>query len=234
MADAESTTDDENEIEPLTPPQWHAFETSVAELLSKLDPGADVEHNVSEPGKVSGTPRQVDVLVSGVLAGSTITMAVECKNYKRPLGIGKVDEFAGKLIDLGVDLGVLYTLSGVTGPAARAQHAFQPRIVLRQMDPAQPEAPEWSEGLREFTGFGDCPNDNCYTGDIGWCDWPQDDGATVAAGSCDTCGTWAVRCPLCESETGFYIDETQCEGCERRYELIPDRKGGEIIDVVTS
>lgn len=173
--------------------------------------------------------------MSGVLAGSTITMAVECKHYKRSFGIGKVDEFAGKLIDLGVDHGMLYTLSRVTAAAAvRAEHALQPRIVPRQMDAAQPEAPAWSEALWEFTGFGDCPNDNCYTGDIRWRDWPQAGGTRVEAGSCDTCGTWAVRCPMCESESGFVIDATQCDGCDRHFELIPDRKGGEIDDVVMS
>jgi hypothetical protein len=227
------STDDDSAGAPLTEPQWRAFELSVADLVARLDPDAEVEHNATLIGAVSGTARQVDVLITGTLGGVEMRIAVECKRYGKPLGIGQVDEFAGKLIDLGVDRGVLYTLNGVTaGAASRAQAAAQPGIVLKQMADSAPEPPEWSPSLHEFTGFGSCPNDNCYAGDISWREWPQPDGETIEAGSCDFCGTWAVRCPECEAETGFFISAVRCEGCEREYEMLYDRKGSEVEDVV--
>ncbi len=227
------STDDDGAGDPLTEPQWRAFEISVADLVAKMDPAAGVEHNASVTGTVSGRPRQVDVLVTGAIGGIEMRIAIECKRYGKRLGIGKVDEFAGKLIDLGVDRGVLYTLNGVSaGAASRAGAASQPGIVVKQMAESAPEPPEWSPSLNEFNGFGDCPNDNCYTGDVAWRDWPQPDGETIQAGSCDACGTLAVRCPECEAETGFFVSEVRCWGCDRHYAVVYDCKGSEVEDVV--
>ncbi len=110
--------------------------------------------------------------------------------------------------------------------------ALQPRIELRQIAEEHPTAPDWAEGLPEFTGFGDCPNDNCYTGDVSWRSWPQSTGSVVEAGSCEHCGTWAVRCPECGSETGFFSDDVDCEGCERRFALVMGHKAVDYEDVV--
>ncbi len=229
----ETTTDDDSLTEPASPQQWKAFEQSVAILVARLDPDAEVHHNVFLSGRVSKQQRQVDVLVKGSVAGSVITVAIECKRYAEKLGIGKIDEFAGKLMDLGVQHGLLYSLNGVTsGAAARAGGALQPRIELRQIAEEHPTAPDWAEGLPEFTGFGDCPNDNCYTGDVSWRSWPQSTGSVVEAGSCEHCGTWAVRCPECGSETGFFSDDVDCEGCERRFALVMGHKAVDYEDVV--
>lgn len=222
-SDAEHETVEPNE------PQWRQFERNVDDLTRQLDREAVVVHDHRRKGRVSGRTRQVDVFVTGIIAGETMNIAIECKRYARRLGIGGVDEFAGKLIDLGVERGVLYALSGFTaGAEGRAEGAVQPRIQLRDLSPTAPDPLPWLPGLPEFTGFGDCPNDNCYTGDITWREWPQADSTVIEAGSCNTCGTWAVRCPECETETGFFWDEIDCAGCDRTYELVWDREG---IDV---
>ena len=158
----------------LTEPQWRRFELDVAALTAKMDPAAVVQHDQTAIRRVSGRRRQVDVLVSGFIGGCPLSVAIECKSSPKPLEISAVDEFAGKLIDLGVDRGVLYTAGRhTTGAQARAAGATQPKIELRHLSPELPDPP-WRSGLPElFTGFGDCPNDNCYTGDISWRPWPQ-------------------------------------------------------------
>jgi restriction endonuclease len=204
-------------------------------MIELMDPAAVVEHDVTLVGRISRSARQVDVLVSGSIGGQAMSIAIECKRYAKRLGIGKVDEFAGKLLDLGVDRGVLYSANGATGPAVdRAKYAHQPGIVLQEMLGQNPEPPKWSPTLAEFTGFGDCPNDNCYTGDIGWQEWPQPSDETVEAGSCDMCGTWAVRCPTCATKTSLFTSTVGCEGCEREFELLYDRKGSEVERVVVT
>jgi hypothetical protein len=40
------STDDDGAGETLTAPQWQAFEASVADLTAKMDPNAEVEHDV--------------------------------------------------------------------------------------------------------------------------------------------------------------------------------------------
>jgi hypothetical protein len=234
--DVESgTTDEDREVTDVSQPLWERYEQDVAEFVASCDPNATVVHNKKIPGKQSGRTRQVDVLVTGTLGGHGISFAVECKRYKNPLGIGVVDEFAGKLADLGVEFGVMYSFSGFgQGATARAAGATQPKIELRGIPTPDVVLEPWAKRLSVFTGFGDCPNDNCMTGDITWQAWPQTDSAAVIeAGSCWVCGTWAVRCPDCEAETGvMWFEEVQCDGCENRFALITDHKGTEVEAVV--
>jgi hypothetical protein len=196
----DNTTDDENELVEIPPNQWKIFEQSVTDLVARFDGDAVVEHNVKLPGAVSGVPRQVDVLVSGRIGVSQLRIAIECKLYKHKLGIGKIDEFVGKLHDLAVASGVLFCVSGYTsGAEARIKKAIHPAVQLEVLPQVGTVDVDWSEVISRFTGFGDCPNENCYTGDISWQPWPQSDGSTIEAGSCNMCGTWAVRCQECGS-----------------------------------
>lgn len=216
---------DRTEVEP-TPAQWQLFESEVERKQAKLDPLSAVDRDVRIPGVLSGQPRQIDVLVRGVMGGQEFAIAIECKRYARRLGIGAVDEFAGKLLDVGVDRGVLYALNGLTQPAKdRAAGSQAPRITLGDLllsdDHVEPDL----EYL--FTGLGDCPNPNCYTGDISWSWWKSAE-ERVCAGSCDTCGTWAAECPTC-GEVDF-VEDGACYACDTNITLGWGRKG---IDVET-
>lgn len=74
--------------------------------------------------------RQIDVLVIGSVTGVEMTLVVECKLYQRRVAIGDVDQFVGKLIDVGADRGILYSGSGFTGgAAARAMGAANPTVM---------------------------------------------------------------------------------------------------------
>jgi hypothetical protein len=78
---------------------------------------------------VSGATRQLDALVRGQVVGQDIAIAVEAKRYKRPVSIGTIDEFVGKLLDVGCDRGVLYAAGGFSEAAlSRASNARNPGI----------------------------------------------------------------------------------------------------------
>jgi Restriction endonuclease len=226
-------SDDEHEVVDPTPLQWKMYERQVCNMLDALDPGADVQHDVHITGDLSGTPRQVDIKVTGTLAGQQITIAVECKRYSRPIGIGTVDEFAGKLLDLNVDRGVLFALNGLTEPARkRAKGARNPKIEVGDLiiGPLHLDV----DIDRLFKGFGDCPNENCYTGDIYWRAWHSDHSDQLRAGACSTCGTWAVECPECEEIVGFYWDESICI-CNAKLSIVRDYESNDIEEIsVTS
>lgn len=227
-------SDDEHDEREPTEPEWRRFEKGIQKLLAGLDPSAEVLHDQQLPGRLSGTSRQVDVLVQGSIAGEKLTIAVECKRYTKPLGIGAVDEFVGKLLDVGVDRGVLYALTGLTGPAsARAHGASQPKVSVGDLVEGDAHVePDFRAVLSPK--FGDCPNENCYTGDVRWSDWTTSTGEILRAGACDACGAWAAVCPECHDHVDFVWDETQC-WCGTELALTYDHEhvAVEALDVTT-
>jgi hypothetical protein len=130
---------------------WELYERSVREALAALDPRAEVFHNQHIKGRLSGAMRQIDVLARGPVAGVAITIVVECKRYRRRVAIGDVDQFVGKLIDVGADRGILYSNSGFTGSAAaRAMGAASPAVV-----PIVLKIHEGTPLARSETSYGD-------------------------------------------------------------------------------
>lgn len=114
---------------------WLCYERSVGEMLAALDSNASVSHNVKVPGRISGAKRQVDVWVLGSIAAIDLTIAVECKRRLRRTNIEMIDQFVGKLLDIGADRGVLYSYSGFTTRAvARAAAARNPGIMVVTLD----------------------------------------------------------------------------------------------------
>ncbi|MFC8797075.1 restriction endonuclease [Promicromonospora sp. NPDC057138] len=114
------------------PPTWRLFEQGVAELIQDLGSGARVEHDARLLGDLSRTQRQIDVLVTGTLAEYPVAIAIECKHLKESVMIDVVEAFIGKLQDINVGTGVIFSTSGFTRPAAqRAEGSRFPKIHLR-------------------------------------------------------------------------------------------------------
>lgn len=102
-------------------PDWKAYERVVMNELSARYPDATVRADVRLPGYLSGTSRQIDVLVDETLAEQTILTAVDAKHHARPIDVKQVEEFLGMLQDIRVDRGILVTQTGYSEAAlARA------------------------------------------------------------------------------------------------------------------
>jgi hypothetical protein len=110
----------------------------IAERIAALmhdQPGLKVELNKRLPpinGK--GRKREIDVLITGNLAGYSVQMAIECKNEKIPIGSPKIDAFFGKLQYVGIPprYGIYISASGYTGGAIeRATDAGIRALTLR-------------------------------------------------------------------------------------------------------
>lgn len=63
-------------------------------------------------GKMSGSRRQVDVLIKGKVGFVDVQIEVEAKHYSSPVSIDLVEAFAKKLEDTGSDLGVMVCPAG--------------------------------------------------------------------------------------------------------------------------
>lgn len=137
-------------------------------MLKALDPSAKVVHDEHVVGRLSGAQRQIDVLATGKVVGLEITVAVECKRHRRPSSIEVVDQFIGKILDIGADRGILYSYSGFSSNAvSRAIGSSNPSIMVIALDTpeivkhlnrapgfpadllAQDRAPQWVEEMNE-------------------------------------------------------------------------------------
>lgn len=175
---------------------------------------------------MSSRTRQVDVLLVGRVADQELTIAIECKRYARRLGIGAVDEFVGKLLDLDADRGVLCSVAGFTaGAEARASGGRVPKVKLVLIDVDRVEPPDYSDLL------SNCPSEGCW-GEVRWQAWRSSSGERLHIGSCQSCGTWAVRCSECGETTGFVWDDMSCDGCDASYTLDYDRKHIDVEGVI--
>lgn len=235
--DDEPTTDEDLSLveEPKKRFEWRQYELDVWETLRALDPRAHVEHDVRIPGEISGSERQIDVLAEKAVVGQQHRVVIECKFYKRKLGIGKVDEFIGKLLDVGAESGILYGFSGVTEPAwRRAENARSPRVSIRDLVEATSPMREfalqsepglaphsWADEINQALGFGRCDNPTCFEDEVTLSEWPGGE----MAGYCVSCGTFVVLCTECEATLSADIGENTCFSCGAKYEVDHDGSG---------
>ena len=93
--------------------EYERFAREIYQGLIKADGinTIDVKHNVKLRGK-SGQEHQIDVYWEYELAGVKHKVAIECKNYKSPVPIGKVRDFHSVLSDLNNVAGIMLTKVG--------------------------------------------------------------------------------------------------------------------------
>lgn len=227
-----TTDDDASRVNDRTTAAWRQFELDVVKTIRNLDPAARVLHDQKVTGIVSGTERQLDAVATKAVAGADIEMVIECKQYARKLGIGKIDEFVGKLIDAGCSHGILYATSGVTAPARRrAESSRNPKITLRDLsdvtDFTGPTSRSYVEvetfleanavdfsGLIEEVVFGNCQADNCWYGEVGFGELNG-----IDVGRCSSCGQFHIRCKCCDEVTEADESHPVCYVCGAEYNV---------------
>jgi predicted helicase len=109
---------------------FREYENGVADVLSfLLGDGVTVERNVRVPCRRRAGKRQVDVLVRGRVFGrDDVTLAVDCKLWKRPIAVGDIDRFLSFLEDVGADLGLLVAVSGYSAAAQARLESERGRV----------------------------------------------------------------------------------------------------------
>lgn len=98
-------------------PEWKTFEKEVHAELASLYPDASIRYDAALPGALSGTERQIDVLVEERLPTGIVRTAVDSKHRARPVDVKEVESFIGLLHDTGVNRGVIVSSSGYTEAA---------------------------------------------------------------------------------------------------------------------
>ncbi|EHH1174012.1 TPA: restriction endonuclease [Vibrio parahaemolyticus] len=82
----------------------------------------EVKHDVSLVGK-SGQEHQIDVYWSFKIGGETMQVAIECKDYKSAVSVGRIRDFWAALDDIGNIKGIFVTTKGYqSGAVTFANH----------------------------------------------------------------------------------------------------------------
>jgi hypothetical protein len=107
-------------------------------------PGVTVERNVRmRPAGGQGAKREIDVLLTSQVAGYPVRFAIECKNERKPIGVERIDAFAGKLTDVGIPVayGIFVSASGYTRDAVGAARRYGLRaLTLDDLTKKLPES----------------------------------------------------------------------------------------------
>lgn len=111
------------------------------QLVAKLheDEGVKVETNVFLPPKSGdqSRAREIDVLLTRDIAGYPVRVAIQCKNYGKPINIGQVGEFKDLLEDVGIPCqqGIMVSVNGYqSGAINRAKELEIKTLVLEGLD----------------------------------------------------------------------------------------------------
>ena len=118
-----------------SPKKWKLVEQIVAAAFEA--PSLQVQRNVRLPslrrrGGKGGT-REIDVLITGRLAGQTIHLPVECKHHNKRIDSIEIGAFVDKLHDVGLSThtSIFVSTAGFTQPAVeRAQEVGMRTLVL--------------------------------------------------------------------------------------------------------
>lgn len=90
---------------------WREFEILLANIHKSLAPGAEVKHDQRVVGR-SGRRRQLDIVINQRIGLYPTRIVIECRKYRRPVSIEKVEAFAAKLGDVDASEGVIVSSSG--------------------------------------------------------------------------------------------------------------------------
>lgn len=186
---------------------WEVYERLVAELLVReLSPEFCITANAKITGHISGTRRQIDVLIDlRHDADNSRRVIVDAKRQRRKVDITHVEALRSLMEDVGATHGYLVCPRGHTDAAQkRAQEVVSicllPLERLENFDPSR-----WPE----------CQRDGCSRGRVFWDGFPEINmtvqrvkGAGFGSskllpfvhcvGKCDRCGLFHVRCLTCD------------------------------------
>lgn len=131
---------------------WKEYEQRICEEFKVRYPDCDPLWNVHLPGTLSGTQRQIDILIKSTLYGQPFTTVIDAKMYNKPIDVKSVEEFLGLLKDVGANRGLMVTTQGYSKAAIERSHRDDADIELDVMSIAE---------FKEFQG----PHGIPYSGD---------------------------------------------------------------------
>lgn len=98
--------------------KWRRFEQLASEVQAALAPDAVVKSPDFVTG-ISGTRREIDISVRQTIGQYQMFIAMDCKDYSKPVDIKAVEAFMGLVADVRAHRGVMVAANGFTEAAIR-------------------------------------------------------------------------------------------------------------------
>ncbi len=123
------------------------LEILTAKIQAQLSPTAEVLHNVHLDGRISGTKRQIDVLVRQAIGQYEMNIVIDCKDYAKPVDVNGVSEFLGLMNDVGAQKGALVCPKGFS----KAAKTYAQKLQIDLYSPVDTDPHHWKADVKAPT-----------------------------------------------------------------------------------
>lgn len=196
--------------------KWQEYQDAVAILYEQLEGFGDVQRNVYIPDKITGQPRQIDVLIRIHERGHSLKIVVDAKFHATKLNVKDIEEVIALANAVGGSKVVIVALSGWTAPAKRkAEHCEVDLRVLSLEDALALLVPA------KWAMCPECRRDCIVLDHDGACDY---DGAWLwwLAGQCRECKYAFAWCQDCGDTVGVPLNQGSVCHCGHIWRSVPD------------
>lgn len=101
---------------------WKEYEQEIFVQMQKRYVDASILYNQKVPGRISGTERQIDILIEDQSLDSPIRTIVDAKRRSSPIDINDIESFISMMADVGAHRGILVATVGYTKGAILRAH----------------------------------------------------------------------------------------------------------------
>lgn len=112
------------------PQRTNLFQTVVYFIQMHLAGESSVIESAMLDDLLTGTPREVDVLVTGEIGGHPVRIGIECRDHRRAQSVSWVEEAQAKHSRLPTNVLVLVSSSGFTKEAVRVAEKYGIELVV--------------------------------------------------------------------------------------------------------
>lgn len=115
---------------------WQEYQEAVARLYEQLDDLGSVQRNVTVPDKVTGQPRQIDVLINIEAYGHTLRLVVDAKFHSEKIDVKDVEGVLALADSVGASQAAIVAANGWTQPAAKKAESQDCMLRLLSLEDA--------------------------------------------------------------------------------------------------
>lgn len=196
---------------------WQEYQEAVAVLYEQTDGFGNVSKNIMVPDKITGQPRQVDVLIEIEAKGHPLKMIVDAKFHAVPIDVREVESVLALAEAVGANKAIIVAANGWTEPAKKKATHTGCDLLLFSAE----EALDWIVPDK-WTMCPSCDAD-CIVLDQGgsvtfeggtWFWW--------LAGQCRGCKCARIHCQDCGMKAFIDLHGSMVCGCGHRWSSTDD------------